>query len=835
MKKIQVFSVFFLCLNFDGLVSVAQITEGMIDPQLDDPEESFSYFWNPTDIIGTFLAPVASEVTPEGYVYTGFGELMFFTGNPPQPVNKRVKTLHSGHLPIVEYQLQKDGVTYRFSMFAANLGGELSGLPVNFVRVRVTNRSREQRAAFVTSAFRFQGPITKLGGQPDYRFRQRFDLIPEEYVEGQNNFNPDWKYDFGSNSVTRDGRVLYWFPTSPLPFQLSLALGEIGLRGVRFFTGEIRGVSEGKHTLHPQVPMGVVTYRLRLKPGEVQDLAFKLPIVPLPVDSPLARTIEAAEYEAQLEATVKFWNDLVVRKIPLKIPEEKVQQFLIANTIYNLLAIDKVGEDYIPNVNKFQYHQFWASADTCFMLNGLDFMGLSDIAGKAFLYSLSPATQREDGAFVMPRDPSRVRYWESFGWALWGWGSHYQLTRDRDFLQKVYPAMLRAVAWQKTITSQDPLGLLPPYEAEIADDAFLKSARQTSGHIWVLIGLKNAIRLAEAMGEKDDAAEFAAYYDRFRADFEKQLAQQTAKSGGYIPPALDSTLEGNDWDNLHLLWPEPLFDPFDPRVTATIRESRQRYAEGILTFVLPRILAKDSWPVKREGVKQGGYTFEDKRTLHYWQTQNNSHNNLIRGGEEDQQLVVQDLYASLLHTTSTHAPQEFGTYPWSTRDFEGASIHDIIPDGPASGKTAELIRNMIVREYNQDLFLLRAVSPNWLSAGKVIEAERLPTEFGPLDLKVRADSKGWTVDLGHDFWQQPERVILSIPWFYQADQVQIDGKVVQITAGKIQVPIAAKQIRVDGRIKPGTPIMSFDQTVADYRQEYRRRYDSFLRSGEIGP
>jgi hypothetical protein len=578
--------------------------------------------------------------------------------------------------------------------------------------------------------------------------------------------------------------------------------------------------------------MGVVAYRLILKPGEARDLVFKMPIVPLPVGSSLAKRIEAAECEAQLEATVKFWNDLVVRKIPLKIPEEKVQQFLIANTIYNLLAIDKVGEDYIPNINQFQYHQFWASADTCFMMNALDLMGLHDIAGKAFLYSLT--SQREDGAFPMP--DGELRYWESFGWSLWGWGSHYQLTRDRDFLRKVYPGVVRAVAWQKSMTSQDPLGLLPPPIGEIADDAYLKSARQTSAHIWVLIGLKNAIRLAEAMNQKDDAAGFTAYYNRFRAAFEKQLTQQTEKSGGYIPPALDVTLEGNDWDNLHLLWPEPLFDPFDPRVTATIQQSRARYVEGILTFVRPKnVLAKDSWPVTRKGVKGGGLTFQNKPMLHYWQTQNNSHNNLIRGGDDDQRLVVEDLYAQLLHTTAAHAPAEYGTYPWSSRDIEGAYIHDILPDGPASGKTVELIRNMIVREYHQDLFLLRAVSPNWFTAGKVIEAQRLPTEFGPLDFRVKADSKGWTVDLGHDFWQQPERVILTIPWFYQADRVEIEGKVVQPTTGKVQVPVTAKQIRVDGRIRPGTPVMSFDQAVTDYRQEYRRRYELFLRTGEAGP
>jgi len=34
-----------------------------------------------------------------------------------------------------------------------------------------------------------------------------------------------------------------------------------------------------------------------------------------------------------------------------------------------------------------------------------------------------------------------------------------------------------------------------------------------------------------------------------------------------------------------------------------------------------------------------------------------------------------------------------------------------------------------------------------------------------------------------------------------------------------------------GRIKPDAPWLSDDQAVADYRAEYRRRYQHFLRTG----
>jgi hypothetical protein len=58
----------------------------MLDPAIDRDDEPFSYFSRPTDVIGVMDAPAATLVTPEGYLFTGFGELMLFTGNPPVPV-----------------------------------------------------------------------------------------------------------------------------------------------------------------------------------------------------------------------------------------------------------------------------------------------------------------------------------------------------------------------------------------------------------------------------------------------------------------------------------------------------------------------------------------------------------------------------------------------------------------------------------------------------------------------------------------------------------------------------------------------------------------------------
>ena len=813
-------SLLLLCFGPGSILLRAQITGGMLDPSIDPPDEPFSYFWHPTDVIGALYAPVATEVTPEGYLSTGFGELMFFVGNPLEPVNERIKTLYKGYLPIVQYRAQSNDVNYTFTLFSADLGGGLKGLPVNFVKVELRNEIHEQRTAFLSSAYRFSPPTNALSGLPDYRFSQKIESIPKQYIEGQKAFSSDWKYSLAADALVRDGRVLYFFPVDPEPWQVSQAFGDNGMRVYRYFTGEVEGEPKPKYVLDPHTPMGVVSYQVTLSPGQSQELIFKMPIVPLPHDSAEAEQVRRANYGKNFELTVSIWDKLVAKSPTLRFPETKVQNDFLANNIFNLLGIDKEGDDYVPNINKFQYHNTAGGANTADMIMGWEYLGLEEISRNTILYLYK--MQTPEGGFKIPSLPTVSPYWEIFGYVLWLGGRHYQLTHDLNFLQQIYPSVVRAMDWEEKITRTDPLGLMP--KGAIADDAYLKDSHQTGQNMWVLIGLRNAITMATGMGNSEDVQRFKAEYQRYWSAFEKQLTKQTAQSGGYIPPSLDRTLKGNNWDNLLTLYPEPLFDPFDPRVTATLRESRGTYSEGILGYVYPGSVAKNGEE----------YTFNTERQLHYWQTPDNAENELVRDSPEDQELAVKDLYALLLHTSSTHAPQEFGTFPWSTRDFE-MFTGDILPDGASSGKTIQLMRNMLVREYKNDLYLFSAVSPEWLKEGKKIEVVEEPTTFGPVSAVLTTQVGGFEVRLSNRFRQAPEHVVIPVPWFYEATSAEADGRPVEIKEGRILLSTSTKEVKVKGRKKAGAEELSYERAVENYKREYTQRYQEFLRTGSVQP
>jgi hypothetical protein len=150
----------------------------MVSPDIDQDGLPFSYFSKPTDVIGVMNAPSATEISPEGYLYTGFGELMFFTGPEQTAISARIRTLEDGYLPVVSYTVLHLGIEYRFTAFAAQVPSPAqsdtaaAGQIVNFVRVTMRNPGQNPRAGFLSTAMRYQAEQTTDEPIGDNRFRR---------------------------------------------------------------------------------------------------------------------------------------------------------------------------------------------------------------------------------------------------------------------------------------------------------------------------------------------------------------------------------------------------------------------------------------------------------------------------------------------------------------------------------------------------------------------------------------------------------------------------------------------------------------------------------------
>lgn len=749
----------------------------MVSPSIDKPGEPFSYFSKPTDEIGMMYAAAATEVTPEGYLRTGYGELMFFSGPELEPVSVRIRTLEDGRLPIMHYQFARDGIVYRVTMFAATLSGKPEGPLVNLIRVEMKNQGTETTRAIFATGVRYDAPNDTAQPHGDNRFTRPVEgKFPGDYRQPGVKFNPDWVYSFGADAFMRDGRMLYSFPAG-------YATRGWTLHGRYNYPQDVSKPEE--LDVDPVVPVGIVRYSRLLQPAEEWTLDFKMPLAPT-ADAAELKEIAQLGFKQAKAQTAAFWNGILNRGMQVELPERKATDTFYASLVYDLMAIDHIGPDYIQTVNKLHYHAFYLR-DGADIVHDYDITGYPGIARECLDFFATK--QLPNGNFL-----SQPQQYDGWGEAVWAYGQHYQITHDRAFAEWALPQIARAVVWLKQARAADPLHIIPA--SDVRDN------ENVPGHITgynflALSGLRVAIAMAKQTGHADLAANWQAEYDDYQRAFFKVLDERTAEDGGYIPPALDGQKGGYDWGNLLSVVPEPILDPHDPRVTATLKAVQAKYAEGIMTYA-------------------------DGEFLHHYLTIKNTMTEVIRG---DQQRAMGEFYALLVHTSSTQAGFEFAIRPWGDRNFED----NLAPHGWFAAEYRNLLRTMLVREDGDELHLLSAVSPDWIGSGKTIAVRQAPTNFGTIAFTLDQPSDEEAVlRIDAAFTAAPRELVVHVPWFMDVDAATADGKTVEATQGTLAVPAGTKVVRLKWHRRADTPALSYESAVKNYEAEYARRYQVFM-------
>jgi hypothetical protein len=749
----------------------------MVDPAIDDGPGPFSYYSRPTDAIGV-MDGRGTEVTPEGYLYTGYGELMFLAGPTLTPVQERIRTLRDGWLPVVEYESHRGDIAYRFTLFAATLDGRPESPVVDFARVAMTNTGAAPARARFAFAARYTGPSTTGSVVGDNRFprpaaAQRLGQYDQPGVA----FDTAWTYGFADGAFLRGGKVFYLFPTAPAP-ELRLALGAPGSRDA--------SVNPRRLRVQLTTPVGVAVFDTVLAPGASQTLVAKLPYAPVAPDDPWLAQVRAAGFDDYLARTESFWRAVVGRGMRVEVPERKVVDAFRASLVYDLMARDKRDSAYVQTVNQFQYHAFWLR-DGSFITRAYDVTGYPDVAAQGL--DFFARWQLPDGNFV-----SQGGQYDGWGQALWAYGQHYRLTRDRAFAERVFPSVKRAVAWLDSARAGDSLHLVPSTTPGDNEDI---TGHVTGHNFWALAGLHGAISIAEGLGSRVDAAAFRREYESLRAALVAKLRRVTATTGGYIPPGLDAR-GGQDWGNMMAAYPERVLDPRDPMVTATLDSTRAKYAEGVMTY-------------------------GDGFWLHDYLTMKNTETEVIRG---DQRMALEELYAVLLHTSSTHGGFETDVRPWGPRDFHG----NLAPHGWFAACYRTLLRDVLVREAGDTLHLLSVLSPAWLRPGDSVVVRGAPTDFGPIDLRldVLGDSAA-RLTIASRFTQPPAALVLHVPWFMDVKRAVVDSRAVPMRDGELRLSPRSRTVELSWSPRQDAPAMSYDAAVQSYRHEYRRRWEGWLR------
>jgi len=270
-------------------------------PAAEAPPQPSSWFNQQTGELGLAGFENTTAITHEGYLRTGFEELMFFAGPNLDPTKASGQIITKDGLPIAHYHFERDGITYRFSIFAGKIDKSAiivarqhakfpfmpgfnieSGIiepEVNFIRVDITNTAHEPRRAVFASGVRYQDPSAT--GIPHSKDGEAF--------------NPTWTNNFDDANFYRFNRVLYSFPSgyADRSFTVRENWSEPNPQDV---------LSVTRLSPAATIPIGIVTYARVLNPAERWTLDFKMPVIPT-ADPFVISAIDEASIDA-IEAQV---------------------------------------------------------------------------------------------------------------------------------------------------------------------------------------------------------------------------------------------------------------------------------------------------------------------------------------------------------------------------------------------------------------------------------------------------------------------------------------------------------------------------------------------------
>ncbi|HVT11310.1 MAG TPA: PA14 domain-containing protein [Fimbriimonadaceae bacterium] len=727
-------------------IAVSALAQAPAPPGLKaESSGAFSYYLVPSDVIGFKDCPQGFQVTYDGAFNNGYGELDLEAGATPKPFVQRVKTLFGGNNPILEYDVHRDGVIYSVESFGAPANLDPREDLVAFIRVRMTNSGRSNVRASLRATFNKRGGFGRAELPCRPWYQAKF-MDAEAFKKG----SPGEEVNGG---IARDGHLLYLFSGRP---QVDAA-----------------------HC--------ATTYAFDLAPGKSQTVYLKVPFVPIRLS--MADTVRGMDIGHYRPAVLTFWNTALLGAMSADLNDPKVTDAMRTNLIYDLIArdIEADGEHFTQTVNKFQYHYFYMR-DTSFIAHTYDLMNLHRVARETVEHYL---IRDAAGKVTKLRRESP----DDWGQSLWAVGAHFRATGDLAFARDVHPAIGPHLDEFMAETSKDPLGLWPvagPYDNELINGHY------TSHNLWALLGLREAENLCRAVGDTANADRAHRYYVAFYKTFMNRLAMLTAKDEGYIPPGMDDPEAGHDWENASGgVYPFGVFPPDHPWVTATVNMEREyKYREGIMTW------GPNAW--KGKLAARRGVEF-DPLFLHDYDTFQVSETLLARG---EQEKVVEDLYSTLVHTSSTHAGFETSIRPWGNRDPDG----NYPPHGWFAARYNELVHNMLVRDDGETLHLASALAPQWIAPGKTMWVSHAACSFGTVGYRLTSSANRAVVTISANWRKAPAQMLFHVPFAVRALSATVDGRAVPIKDGVITMPPRAKRLVLNWRWI-GSPGLTYDHAV----------------------
>jgi len=587
---------------------------------------------------------------------------------------------------------------------------------------------------------------------------------------------------------------------------------------------EVPYESKSLHGIQMEIP---------LDPGQEKPVFIAIPFIPWLSEAERARLAEL-DYGAERARVVSYWRATTADSIPFEIPEKRFVNLAKANSIHVRISVTKDPKSglYILPPASYVYDEYAHEA-------GMQAMALDALGDHAratrYLETLIrlqgsepfPGTFTGDqrgvyyGTRVDPEYDYTYQHWYNLdhGIVLWALGEHYFFTRDKEWFHYAAPSMMRAADWiieQRRLTQvydgaekAPEYGLLPAGHLEDNDDW----ANWFAVDSFAVAGMT---RLAQALA--DVGAPESAHYSQEATAFANDLreavrrASQAApvtrlRDNSYVPyvptkshqrfrlfgpgrVGVYARYSGNSVLPLYRMSAarEVLYGPIILLITGVFHPEEPIAGwilddwEDNLTMSTSFGLNVHGWVDDKYWFSRGGWVWEAN-------IQNPILPYLLR---HEVPAAVRNLYNDF----ASHFYADVGAFTEEYRGWGRGS-------GPFYKNSDELrflnwLRDTLVLEDGDTLWLAPGAPRRWFGAGKKIEVHKAPTYFGPVTYRIEGTSIGVEADV-----ELPTRdkftkawLVVRAPVGMRIHSVEIDGKPWQdFNAG-------SERIRIPGKVGP---------------------------------
>ncbi|NQU38738.1 MAG: hypothetical protein HQ523_02175 [Lentisphaerae bacterium] len=478
-----------------------------------------------------------------------------------------------------------------------------------------------------------------------------------------------------------------------------------------------------------------------LQPGERVTIDILVPHQP--ISDGRARQLAQLDIAAHLKACRTYWRGKLRRATQLQLPEKAIHERVKAGLLHcDLVTLGRNDEEDTPLLPTIGWYAPIGS-ESAPIIQFFDSMGWHDEARRSLEFFLE---RQQTNGFMQ----NFADYQLETGPVLWCLGEHYRYTRDKAWVRRIKPRVLKAceylLAWRNRNKRDDLVGRgYGLQEGKVADpnDFFHSYMLNAYSYLGIARAAEMLADVAPTEGRRLQR-EAAAYRRDIRRAFYESLATSPVvplDDGSWVPSAPPWTehpgpvslfAEGGNWFTHGAFGVRDTLIGAMHLVIGEVLKPSELGADFLLT------MNQQLFTVENAGLSQPYYCRHDY--IH-----------LMRG---EVKAYLKTYYNQLtaLQDRDTYTFWEHYTYVGQHKTHEEAWF-------------LMQTRWMLWKEDGDCLYLLRAIPRAWMAAGETVHIQDAASYFGHFSLRVDVSRDGNTITARidcHDA-RRPRKIVVRLP------------------------------------------------------------------------